>query len=160
MKKGNAIVIVLIVAVLAVLVLGYLGRHRIKAMLGMTPTPVTQSTTRSSNSAPTDNIYTTKTDEVKGTYLADFAGVALYTYDKDTAGVSNCTGICASLWPAYTSGAVAQGSFPTNISVITRSDGSTQFAWKGMPLYYYANDKSPGDVNGDGVGGVWHLAKP
>ncbi|MCB1351011.1 MAG: hypothetical protein KDK11_21085, partial [Maritimibacter sp.] len=31
---------------------------------------------------------------------------------------------------------------------------------KGMPLYTWVNDTAPGDVTGDGVNGVWHLAKP
>ena len=92
--------------------------------------------------------------------MADFNGMTLYTYDKDTAGVSNCTGGCLKAWPAYTSGATAQGSFPDGITVITRSDdGSKQFAWKGMPLYYYATDVKAGDITGDGVGNVWHIVK-
>ena len=106
-----------------------------------------------------DNIYLSKTDSVKGSYMTDFAGNTLYIFDKDTTGVSNCSGGCLSAWPAYTSGATAQGSFPENISVITRTDGSKQFAWKGMPLYYYAKDKKAGDITGDGVGGIWHIVK-
>jgi len=72
------------------------------------------STSGSQQSAtvPTDNIYTTKTDSAKGTHLADFQGRALYTYEKDTSGVSNCTGSCLSAWPPYTSGATAQSNFP------------------------------------------------
>jgi len=119
--------------------------------------PVSYTPTQNSAS---DNIYLTKTDASKGVYMTDFAGMTLYTYDKDTKGVSNCSGGCLVAWPAYTSGATAQGTFPANITVITRSDGSKQFAWKGMPLYYYAKDKVAGDITGDGVGGVWHIVKP
>jgi predicted lipoprotein with Yx(FWY)xxD motif len=86
--------------------------------------------------------------------------MTLYTFDKDTAGVSNCTGTCSTIWPPYTSGATAQGQFPTNITVITRADGSKQFAYKGMPLYYNQKEVKPGDIMGDGIGGVWHLVKP
>lgn len=118
-------------------------------------TPVAQTT----GNVPSDNIYLTKTDPTKGAYLTDFAGMTLYTYDKDQAGVSNCTGACLKLWPVYTSGATAQKLFPTNISVIKRADGSDQFAWNGKPLYYYASDKQAGDLTGDGVGGVWHIVK-
>lgn len=107
-----------------------------------------------------DNIYLIKTDTTKGTYITDFSGMTLYTFNKDTAGVSNCTGGCLKAWPAYTSGATAQGSFPENISVIVRSDGSKQFAWKGMPLYYYVSDTKAGDITGDNVGNVWHIVKP
>lgn len=100
------------------------------------------------------------TNPVKGNYLTDFAGMTLYVFDKDTPGVSSCTGSCASLWPPYTSGATAQGTLPANITVITRSDGSSQFAWNTKPLYYYSKDKKAGDLLGDGVGGFWHLVKP
>ncbi len=130
--------------------------------MGSTPASVaqvTQAPVIPTSSASANNIYMTKTDAAKGTYLTDFQGMTLYTYDKDTIGVSNCTGGCAKAWLPYTSGAVAQGTFPANITVITRTDGTRQFAWKGMPLYYYATDTKVGDITGDGVGGVWHIVK-
>lgn len=157
---------VVIVGLILVLVLGYLGRHKIKALLGMaTPVPAEQITETTNptpvakGNTPSNNIYMSKTDAAKGNYLTDFEGKTLYTYDKDTSGVSNCEGACLTAWPAYTSGATAQGTMPANISVITRSDGSKQFAWKGMPLYYFSGDSKSGDINGDGVGGVWHIIK-
>lgn len=152
-----------IVLVLAVLVLGYLGRHQIKSMLGLssssTPVQMTGNTTQTATGT-SNNIYMTKTDATKGAYLADFNGMTLYTFDKDSKGVSNCNGTCAKTWPPYTSGATAQGTMPANITVITRSDGSKQFAWKGMPLYYFSGDSKAGDLNGDGVGGFWHIVTP
>lgn len=114
----------------------------------------------SSNPVPADNIYLTKTDSIKGSYLTDFQGMTLYTFDKDTPGTSNCYNGCAKAWPPYTSGATTQSQFPVNITVITRTDGSKQFAWKGMPLYYYATDAKAGDITGDGVNNVWHIIKP
>ena len=101
----------------------------------------------------------TKTDATKGAYMTDFAGMTLYIYDKDTTGVSNCYGGCAKAWPPYTSGAAMQNSLPANVTLVTRTDGIKQFAWKGMPLYYYVSDTKPGDITGDGVGGVWHIIK-
>ena len=159
--------IVIIVVVLVVLVgIAYAGRHKIKAMFGMAPSPAAmqsaQTKTPASSSsamAPTNNIYLIKTDPSKGKYLTDFQGMTLYTFDKDTKGVSNCYDACVQAWPVYTSGATAEKVFPTNITVITRKDGTKQFAWKGMPLYYYANDTKAGDITGDGVGGVWHIVK-
>lgn len=106
------------------------------------------------------NIYTTRTDPVKGQYLAGFGGMTLYVFDKDTTGISNCYNTCAKTWPPYSSGAMKQGKYPQNITVIKRTDGLNQFAWKGLPLYYYAADQKPGDTTGDGVGGKWHLVKP
>lgn len=130
----------------------------------VTPTPVETAAPltvieASGSATPMgNNIYTLKMDVNKGQYLADFAGVALYTYTQDKSGQSNCTGTCAATWPPYTSGAVAQSNFPSNISALTRPDGSKQFAWKGKPLYYYINDTAPGQITGDGVDG-FQLAK-
>ncbi len=154
---------ILVGIVVLILLLGYFGRHNIKSLLGMNPAPTAvpvEKTVTPSTAAPSDNIYLTKSDPAKGVYLTDFAGMTLYTFDKDTTGVSNCYDACATAWPVYTSGATAQSQFPTNITVITRKDNSKQFAWKGMPLYYFAKDKKSGDVLGDGVNGVWHLVKP
>ena len=166
MKNNSWVVVV----VLVLLVGGaYMYRSQLKAMLMGSPPPVTQygtvgttpsESTGTSLATPSNNIYMSKTDAAKGAFLTDFNGMTLYTYDKDTTGVSNCAGDCLVKWPAYTSGATAQSTFPENISVITRTDGTKQFAWKGMPLYYWAGDTKAGDVTGDGVGGVWHLVKP
>ncbi len=35
-----------------------------------------------------------------------------------------------------------------------------QVACKGMPLDLFSGDKNIGDTTGDGLGGVWKLAKP
>ncbi len=120
----------------------------------MHPTAMQSNT----NNAPTSNIYMTKTDPTQGTYLTDFQGMTLYTYDKDTKGISNCSGKCQAAWPPYTSGATAEKTLPTNITIITRDDGSKQFAWKDMPLYYFAGDTKAGQANGVGISN-WHLAK-
>lgn len=83
--------------------------------------------------------------------------MTLYTFDKDTSGVTNCYDDCAVKWPPLiaASGAKAGGDF----SLVKRKDGSEQWAYKGMPLYLWQNDKKPGDTTGDRVGGVWHIAK-
>ncbi len=85
-------------------------------------------------------------------------GRTLYTYDKDDKGVSNCSGLCAAIWPPLLApdGARATDSF----TVITRSGGDKQWAHNGRPLYLYIEDSMPGDVDGDGAGGVWHVARP
>ncbi len=159
MKKVLVVVVILLLAVGA-----YLGRHTLKTMFmgsSQSPTPmITQAVATPTSSPSASNIYMSKTDPRKGAYLTDFQGMTVYVFDKDTAGVSTCYNACAKLWPPYTSGATAQSTLPANITVITRTDGTKQFAWKGMPLYYYSSDVKSGDVLGDGVGGVWHIVKP
>jgi predicted lipoprotein with Yx(FWY)xxD motif len=88
--------------------------------------------------------------------LTDEAGMTLYIFDNDTAGVSNCYDGCAAKWPPLfaETGATTEGDF----SVVERTDGTNMWAYKDMPLYYWVDDTAPGDITGDGVGGVWHLA--
>ena len=43
-------------------------------------------------------------------------------------------------------------------STIVRSDGSRQLVAGQWPLYTFAGDTKPGDVNGEGSGGVWFAA--
>jgi predicted lipoprotein with Yx(FWY)xxD motif len=82
----------------------------------------------------------------------------LYTFSRDTAGKSNCNGACAKNWPPASS---APGLDSGKITTIKRSDGSSQVALDGHPLYRYVGDKKPGDANGNGLnvfGGVWKTA--
>lgn len=92
------------------------------------------------------------------TYLADASKMTLYTFDKDKRNVSNCYGDCAAKWPPVLvedAMMLAKG-----YSAIKRTDGSMQLAYKGQPLYLWFKDEKPGDMTGDGVKGVWHIARP
>lgn len=82
-------------------------------------------------------------------------GMTLYVFDKDAGGKSMCNGKCAENWPPL----MAQGDASGDFSVITRDDGSKQYAYKGKPLYYWSKDQKPGDKTGDGFNNVWHVAK-
>src|ERR1700680_3939799 len=92
------------------------------------------------------------------TVLADAKGMTLYTYDKDADGKSNCNARCAAAWPPLA--AAADANPMGDWTVVTRDDGSKQWAYKGKPLYTFAKDAMPGDTKGDGVGTVWHIAAP
>jgi len=103
-----------------------------------------------------------KTSSTLGTFLIDAQGKTLYVFSPDVKGnASVCTGGCLTAWPAFYSAdlSVAQGLNAADFSNFTRSDGSKQTAFKGWPLYYYAQDVQTGDTKGDKVGGVWFLAK-
>jgi len=91
-----------------------------------------------------------------GGVLTTSSGMTLYTFDKDSSGKSACTGPCTGNWPPYM--AIANAG-PADWSVITRDDGSKQWAYKGKPLYTWSKDSKPGDVTGDGFNGVWHAVK-
>lgn len=114
-----------------------------------------------SNSTPSaaSKIHAWKSSgSAKGKIFTDQSGQSLYTFKKDASGVSNCYSACAVAWPPFT--AAADATTKGEWSLISRKDGSKQWALNGMPLYYFAADKAAGDVKGDGVGGVWHLARP
>lgn len=87
-------------------------------------------------------------------------GMTLYTFDSDMAnsGKSVCNGPCATNWPPLMAGADAKAH--GDWSLITRDDGSQQWAYKGKPLYLWSKDQKPGDKTGDGFRNVWHVAQP
>ena len=91
-------------------------------------------------------------------------GMTLYVFDKDVAGSgkSTCNGPCAANWPPLIASdfAVDSDAGNSDYTLVTRDDGKKQWALKGKPLYYWFKDEKPGDKTGDGVKGVWHVAKP
>lgn len=95
---------------------------------------------------------------IEGGKLVDLEGRTLYTFDKDSAGKSACNDQCAVNWPPLAAAAdsAAQGKW----TVVTRDDKTRQWAYAGKPLYTFKNDAKAGDIEGDGKGGVWHVAKP
>jgi len=119
-----------------------------------------QNSSKKSNTSTqtTANVITTKTDPTLGSYLADPNGKTLYTYNQDTANTSNCSGSCLAVWPAYKADS-SSASLPTNVGTITHSDGTVQYTYKKLPLYYYTGDTAAGQVTGNGVNG-FSVAKP
>ena len=96
-------------------------------------------------------------DSEAGPIMTTPEGMTVYTFDKDTAGTSACYGDCASAWPPVTADASAQPY--GNMTIVDRTDGTRQWAYKGKPLYLYEDDEKPGDAEGDGEHGVWHVVK-
>jgi len=117
------------------------------------------STTASAPAGPaTVKVSTTKLGDV----LSDSRGFALYKFVPDKNGVSVCyeANDCAAKWPPLlTTGApkADAGANAAMLGTTTRKDGATQVTYNKMPLYFFAQDKAPGDVNGQGLGGIWWL---
>ena len=82
-------------------------------------------------------------------------GLTLYVFDSDlgTSG-STCNDGCATTWPPVIVDDAEVNNIP-GLSLIDRDDGSSQAAFKGRPLYFYANDTAAGDTNGQAVNGAW-----
>jgi len=96
---------------------------------------------------------------VMGPVLADSSSMTLYTFDRDVPGKSNCNGQCAANWPPLRADGTSQNW--GNWFVVTRDDGSKQWAYKGKPLYTWVKDQKPGDTTGNAVNNnTWHVAQP
>lgn len=101
-----------------------------------------------------------------GEYLVDGNNQTLYFFTRDVDGKNNCSGGCVDFWPAYHEENInfGQGLDATDFAELDLADGSRQITYKGWPLYYYSpagdgNLEDPGNTSGEGVNGVWFLAK-
>ncbi|HSJ46148.1 MAG TPA: hypothetical protein VK923_15850 [Euzebyales bacterium] len=91
-----------------------------------------------------------------GDILVDGEGMTLYVFDNDTGGTSSCTGDCVANWPPLTGDVTAgDGVDESLLGTTQRDDGSMQVTYADQPLYHFAGDQAPGDVNGQAVGGIW-----
>lgn len=92
-----------------------------------------------------------------GGVLVDETGMTLYTFDRDRSGRSECSARCAEAWPPLRA---ADDARPRDdFSIVTRDDGTRQWAFKGKPLYRRASDTAPGERTGHGVDNLWRAAK-
>jgi predicted lipoprotein with Yx(FWY)xxD motif len=127
--------------------------------------PATPPASHAANSAPAGSVMI-KTGSTKlGTVLTTAAGKTIYWFVIDTPTKSNCTGSCATYWPPVTgTPAAASGTSLTgHFGTITRAGGVKQATYDGHPLYTYAGDSGPGQVNGNGKnlsGGLWWAMTP
>lgn len=107
-----------------------------------------------------------------GSYLSDKDGNTLYYFANDPNGTSTCSGGCLAVWPIFYAGDnFTAGLLPTGLDFadfgVTTTNGQKQTTYKGWPLYYYApavagvnTREAPGEIKGEGVGGVWFVGKP
>ncbi|MCV9927591.1 hypothetical protein OIU83_08010 [Flavobacterium sp. LS1R49] len=112
------------------------------------------------------------TSTTLGSYLSDKDGKSLYFFATDANGQASCTGGCEAVWPPFyvdnlTADKLAAGLTLSDFGTITTSTNKKQLTYKGWPLYYYApsvngtnTPETKGQTTGDGVGGVWFIAKP
>jgi predicted lipoprotein with Yx(FWY)xxD motif len=162
-KYMNKIMVILVVSVVVLLVAG--GAYWMfnsNQLPAYNNAPVeTQQTPAPAPIVASDSVKVAS--GTAGQYLTDVSGMTLYYFTKDTNGKSNCTTpACIGLWPAFytTTLVVSSPLSPVDFSTITGSNGAQQTTYKGQPLYRFANDVKPGDILGNGVGGVWFLVKP
>ncbi len=157
---------IIIPCLLATAVLGCNAQHEGDADSALAANSDTMATGAAAP-APGAAVVDVTTNSTIGAYLTDANGRALYLFEKDNAGESNCDSACAQAWPPF----VAQGTpSATNpqlqadkLSTSQRSDGTQQVTYAGHPLYYFSQDTGPGDTKGQGVkafGAEWYLVAP
>ncbi len=94
------------------------------------------------------------------TILVNRRGLTLYHLTVERNGHFICTtSACLALWHPLV---VAHGTTPTgakSLSTVKRPDGRSQVAYKGGPLYTFAQDHKPGDMKGNGFKdvGTWRV---
>ncbi|MEJ1194548.1 COG4315 family predicted lipoprotein [Pseudarthrobacter sp. CCNWLW207] len=126
------------------------------------PAPASPGATGSPTAAAAVDLKTETSSA--GTIVVDAKGMSVYFFTKDVkdSGTSACTGACLTMWPPVLSTAAtpsAEGVSGT-LGTIATPDGAKQVTLNGLPLYYYEQDKNPGDILGQGVSDVWYLANP
>ncbi len=126
-------------------------------------------------------------NELKKAIIVDSKGMSLYAFTFADAGKPACytdAGVrcvptwpscvddseyhCIKAWPALTvtgRPSAGKGVKVRMLGVARRRDGRLQAIYNHHPLYYYAGfgapaDKRPGDVNGQGFGGLWWVLSP
>lgn len=93
-----------------------------------------------------------------GEILVGPEGMTLYGFTVDDPGVSNCYDACAEAWPPLDGDTPIDDGLDTSLfSTTERTDGTIQLVIGDWPLYYFAGDAAPGDVNGQDVEGVWFV---
>jgi predicted lipoprotein with Yx(FWY)xxD motif len=101
-----------------------------------------------------------------GRIIVDSNGHTLYLYAPDKNGKSSCYGQCATFWPPLIKTSAKLAGSGVNASLIKttkRTNGKIQLVYDGHPLYRFAEDKSAGQVKGQGLnaaGGVWWVLAP
>lgn len=129
--------------------------------------PTTAPTAASAGKSAVVNVASNAT---QGKYLVDGDGMTLYMFVPDKQSDSTCYEAlnCAKSWPPFLteSGKVDLKSADLQASMFgttKRKDGTTQVTFNKWPLYFFANDKKAGDVNGQGAefsGGPWWVMAP
>jgi predicted lipoprotein with Yx(FWY)xxD motif len=123
----------------------------------------TSSTTRpstTSTAAPGAAATLQLVDTSLGKVIAGADGKVLYLYKPDgTAEVSTVPAGILGAWPpvvAKTAPTVGTGLEQSKVSTGTQPSGVKWVRYNDHLLYGFTGDASPGDTNGNSIGGVWY----
>ncbi|WP_405560436.1 hypothetical protein [Streptomyces sp. NBC_01180] len=105
-------------------------------------------------------------DTSLGKILVTGKGRTLYVFEADKTSKSTCSGSCAKAWPPLlvkNKPTAQSGVQDKLLSTSVRSGGGKQVTYKGHPLYTFLGDRTPGQMNGQGLtqfGAKWFVVGP
>ena len=104
-----------------------------------------------------------------GKILTDGEGMTLYSFapasDPASKDATKCATACLGPWPPFltTDAPAAPSGVTGKFGIVTRTDYPVkQVTYNDMPLYYFVQDKAPGDAKGQnskGFNGNWQVIK-
>lgn len=161
---------VLVTLLVMVLVVGACGKSSKKASTATTA--ATTATTAAAGATTTAPVQTSGTTlsvvdnaSLGKKIIVDAAGKTVYLYVPD--GPSKTSTVPANIkanWPPVRPPGGAQTVSPelnsTNLQTDMQADGSSQLAYNGHLLYYFAGDAAAGDAKGNGLGSNWYAIGP
>ncbi|MFD9496792.1 MULTISPECIES: hypothetical protein [unclassified Streptomyces] len=130
---------------------------------GGSHSPASVANAASSSASDSSSVTVSTKSTPLGKILVNSKGHTLYLFQSDKKDKSTCNGDCAKAWPPLKANGktIAKGGVNSKLlSTITRSDGSKQVAYKGHPLYTFADDTKAGQTNGQGIdafGAKWYV---
>jgi predicted lipoprotein with Yx(FWY)xxD motif len=113
----------------------------------------------SASSSTSAVVKTAANSTLGATVLTSAAGMTLYRLSGEQAGKFICAAAaCTQIWHPLAASATSAPSGVSSLGAVKRPDGSKQVAYKGMPLYTFAQDRQPGDAKGQGLKdvGTWN----
>jgi len=94
-----------------------------------------------------------------GAVLVTAKGLTLYHFTPDGTTKVTCTAGCTSTWPPLLASGGKKASGVAGLGTIHGANG-VQVTYHGQPLYLFAGDKAPGQVNGQGIENEWYAVQP
>jgi predicted lipoprotein with Yx(FWY)xxD motif len=133
-----------------------MGKARLTVFVALMVAGALAVTAFAARSTSTVSLRTTAVGKV----LVAANGHTLYLFTADKGKKSTCYGQCAGYWPPLfaTKPTVGAGLKAPLLGTTKRKDGKLQVTYAGHPLYFFAQDKKAGQVNGQGFvhfGGSW-----
>lgn len=139
------------------------GGGTARASTSTRPSAASSPTTTSSSGSGRSRAVLTVRKTAIGYVLANAEGYTIYWFARDPKGSprSACTGGCLLEWFPVTGRPVAAKGVTLGaaLGTITRASGLVQATYNGYPLYTFGSDSAPGQTNGNGSGGAWHVIK-